>query len=131
MVEDSLAADAKDLTVYYDGACPLCSIEIAHYKRQVGAEALHFVDASDPAADLGEGLSQSVALKRFHVRDSSGVLVSGARGFTRIWQVLPRWRWAARVARVPGALALLVLLYRAFLPIRPFLSRLVARFKQT
>lgn len=117
----------QDLTVYYDGACPLCSIEIAHYKRQKGAEALHFVDASDPASDLGEGLTREAALSRFHVRDASGTLVSGAKGFTRIWQTLPRWRPLARLARLPGLTPLLELLYRGFLPIRPTLSHLVAR----
>ena len=115
------------LTVYYDGACPLCSIEIAHYKRQKGSEALTFVDASDPDSDLGEGLTQEAAMRRFHVRDDTGTLVSGAKGFTRIWQVLPRWRPVAFVARLPGITPLLELAYRGFLPVRPYLSRLVAR----
>ena len=95
------------LTVYFDGACPLCTLEISHYKHQKGADNLCFVDASSEA-DLGADLPQNVALGRFHVRDEDGALVSGARAFTRIWAVLPRWRWAARLARLPGAMQLLV-----------------------
>ncbi len=116
----------KELTIYYDGACPLCSMEIAHYKRQEGAEKLNFVDAAQ-TADLGDDLSRDAALRRFHVRDQGGQLVSGAAGFTRIWAILPRWRWAARLARLPGVTPLLELGYRAFLPLRPTLARLAAR----
>jgi predicted DCC family thiol-disulfide oxidoreductase YuxK len=115
------------LTVYYDGACPLCSIEIAHYRRQTGSDKLRFVDASDPRCTLGDDLSREEALKRFHVRDPSGALISGAAGFARIWAVLPRWRWAVRVAALPGVTPLLEALYRGFLPIRPALSRLAGR----
>lgn len=115
------------LTVYFDGACPLCSIEIAHYKRQTGAEALRFVDVSDPTSDPGPDLPREAAMKRFHVRKPDGELTSGARGFTLIWRALPRWRWAARLAALPGVTPSLELAYRTFLPIRPYLSRLIGK----
>jgi predicted DCC family thiol-disulfide oxidoreductase YuxK len=116
----------EKLTVYYDGACPLCTIEIDHYKRQAGSENLCFVDASS-TGELGDDLSKDAALSRFHIRDENGRLVSGAAGFARIWAVLPRWQWAARLARLPGVTPLLELAYRAFLPLRPALARLAAR----
>ncbi len=121
------AEQPPDLLVYYDGACPLCRAEIAHYRRQEGAERLAFVDASDAACQPGPGLDRAAALARFHVRDREGRLVSGAAGFVRIWAVLPRWRWAARLARLPGAAALLEAGYRGFLPLRPGLAWLVRR----
>lgn len=124
-------SNQSDLTVYYDGSCPLCSIEIALYKRQAGAERIQFVDAAKPDATLGADLSQDQAMRRFHVRDTAGQLVSGAAGFARIWAILPRWRWAARIARLPGVVPFLEVLYRGFLPIRPFLSRLVGRLSRT
>ncbi|WP_438991797.1 thiol-disulfide oxidoreductase DCC family protein [Lentibacter sp.] len=118
---------APELTVYYDGNCPLCSLEIDHYKRQSGAEALCFVDASSLTADLGGDLGRDTALSRFHVRNAKGELLSGARGFVAIWSVLPRWRWAAGFARWPAVTPLLELAYRGFLPLRPWLARILAR----
>lgn len=118
---------AADLTVYYDGSCPLCSIEIGHYAACRGAQRLRFVDVSAPGADPGPGLAQEAALRRFHVRRADGRLLSGARAFAAIWAVLPGWRLAARLAALPGVTPVLEAGYRAFLPLRPALSRIAAR----
>jgi predicted DCC family thiol-disulfide oxidoreductase YuxK len=108
------------LTVYYDGACPVCSREIAVYRRQVGAEQCVWVDASicDESA-LGEGLSRGSALARFHVRRANGELVDGMRGFTILWRALPRLAWAARIASIGPLPLLLDAAYRVFLWVRP------------
>lgn len=126
MIDRAAAVEAPELTVYFDGACPLCTLEIGHYKRQEGAQNLCFVDASG-SADLGKDLSRETALSRFHIRDAEGQLVSGARGFVAIWAKLPRWRWAAKLASLPAATPLLELAYRGFLPLRPWLARLAAK----
>lgn len=117
----------KTLTIYYDGACPLCSMEIAQYRKEAGAEALCFVDASAKDCDLGQGLTRETALARFHLRDEAGQLISGARAFAHLWAALPRWRWAARLARLPGLLPFMELGYRGFLRVRPLLARMASR----
>ena len=130
MVEDRGKTDGTgsnpELTVYFDGSCPLCTAEIGHYAACRGAERLRFVDVSAPGADPGPGLTSEAALRRFHVRRADGRLLSGAGAFAAIWALLPGWRLAARVAALPGVLRLVELGYRAFLPIRPVLSRLAA-----
>lgn len=118
------------VTVYYDGACPLCRAEIGHYKACRGADAVSFVDVSQPDADAGADLPREAALARFHVRDAHGRLVSGAAGFATLWSVLPGWRPAARIARLPVIRGILELAYRGFLPVRPYLARMVGRLSK-
>ncbi|WP_206539606.1 DCC1-like thiol-disulfide oxidoreductase family protein [Ruegeria sp. ANG-S4] len=122
----SAKADQACTTVYYDGSCPLCSVEIGHYAACEGSDGLHFVDVSNSDVRLGDDLTRQEAMGRFHVRLADGKLVSGARGFTELWGALPKWRWLARVARLPGILPLLELAYRCFLPLRPMISRIAS-----
>lgn len=117
----------EKLTVYYDGACPLCTAEIGHYETREGADRLRFVNVAEPDARIGPELDPDTALRRFHVRRPDGTLLSGAEALTEIWDTLPGWRWLARLARVPGVPWLLEGGYRLFLPIRPTLSRIAAR----
>jgi predicted DCC family thiol-disulfide oxidoreductase YuxK len=127
MTDSRTAPAAAELTVYHDGSCPLCAMEIAHYAAQEGADRLDFVDVSAPGAEPGTGLTRAAALRRFHVRRADGTLLSGAAAFAEIWRTLPKWRIAGRIAAVPGVTAVLEGLYRLFLPLRPALARLVAR----
>jgi len=113
--------------IYYDGACPLCTIEIAHYQKQDGAENLCFRDVSRADETPGADLTREQALARFHIRQEDGTLVSGATAFVAIWDDLPKWRWAARVARLPLVLPMMEIGYRLFLPLRPALAWIVRR----
>ncbi len=114
-------------TVFFDGSCSLCRAEIEYYQRTDQDRTLCFVEISEAGAVLPEGVTQERAMKRFHVRSSDGRVLSGAAAFVEIWTGLPGWRWAARVASLPGALAALEWGYRSFLPVRPFISRLFGR----
>lgn len=117
-------------TVYFDGSCPLCRAEIGYYRRQDQAGSLCFVDVSQSAAATPQGVTHQRAMERFHVRASDGRVVSGAAAFVEVWTRLPQWRWAARVASLPGALAVLEFGYRMFLPVRPIISRLFGRVRR-
>ena len=117
------ADDASKTTVYFDGSCPLCAAEIRHYRSRQGSDALRFVDVSRPEAETGADLTVSSAMRRLHVRLADGRLVSGAAAFAAIWSTLPGFRAIAWFARRPGVLAVLEIGYRAFLPIRPVISK--------
>lgn len=106
-------------TVYFDGACPVCSREVAMYRRQPGADGLQWIDVAQCSpAELGAGLTRPAAMARLHLRRADGSLVSGARAFTGMWQALPRWAWLGRaLGRGPG-LWLLEASYRGFLIVR-------------
>ena len=109
------------LTVYYDGACPLCRAELGHYTRRDRDGRLDLVDVSKEGAALPEGLTSQKAKARFHVRAPDGRLASGAAAFAEIWARVPGWGWAARAARLPGVMPVLELAYRGFLKVRPAL----------
>lgn len=122
-----MAPDPSQSTIYFDGSCPLCQAEIGYYRSKDHAGALCFVDVSKTGAVTPEGISRQRAMARFHVRASDGRVLSGAAAFVEVWKRLPRWRWAARAASLPGALPALELGYRLFLPVRPVISRLFGR----
>ena len=117
----------KEITVFYDGACPLCAREIGFYKRRDGADRVEWRDVSASATDeVGPGLSRDQALARLHVLDSEGHLVSGGAAFARLWQALPGFRVLGRLFRYPPLAWALERAYVAFLRIRPRLQALVA-----
>lgn len=127
-------ASEKDLSVYYDGGCPLCRAEIDHYRQCAGADRLTFIDVGRAALApaLGPDLKRDAALRRFHVRAADGQLVSGAAAFARLWRSLPGWRWLGRLIdlRILGVRPVLPIAeaaYRLSLPLRPRLARMVAR----
>jgi predicted DCC family thiol-disulfide oxidoreductase YuxK len=107
------------LTVYYDGGCPVCTCEIGFYQRRSGAGRIRWVNlAQCEDRDLGLGLSREAADARLHARWPDGQLVSGARAFAALWQTLPAFRLAGRVATLPGIVHLLEWGYRGFLKVR-------------
>lgn len=116
-----------ELTIYFDGSCPLCRREIALYRRLPAADRLLWVDVS-AGQSLGEGLSCEAALRRFHVRDAHGRLWSGGAAFARLWRTLPGWRWPGWLFALAPMSWLLEGAYRAFLPLRPRLQQLARRW---
>jgi predicted DCC family thiol-disulfide oxidoreductase YuxK len=107
-------------TVYFDGACPLCSKEIAHYQQCRGAETIDWVDVSQcEESELGPQLQRSQALAQLHARDTNGNLVFGAAAFVMLWQQLPALRWLSVYLKQPWMLWVLNRLYQVFLILRP------------
>jgi predicted DCC family thiol-disulfide oxidoreductase YuxK len=103
------------LTVFFDGGCPLCSKEIAHYRGLRGAERIQWLDVTDGTLDLSPyGLDRLAVIKEFHVLDADGELHIGADGFLTLWAALPRYRWLYRVVSLLGLAPLLRRAYRRF-----------------
>ena len=116
------------LTVYFDGACPLCAREIGAYQTCRGADQIDWVDVSaTPGNMLADDLTKDAALVRFHVRRADGALVSGGAAFADLWANLPALRWVGWVfARKPFSV-LIAWAYNIFLPLRPWLQKLARR----
>ena len=98
--------------VFFDGGCPLCMREVAHYRRLDSNRALVWIDITrEPEQLEAHGLTLNSAMAYFHVLDSSGTWRRGAWGFHEIWSHLPYYR---RLARLLSLLKLLPLLDRAY-----------------
>lgn len=110
---------SRALTVYFDGACPVCAREVAVYRRLAGADSIDWVDASRCDQDaLGSGLDRPAALARLHVRRRDGSLVHGAAAFAELWRLLPALSWLGRVASLPPMRFVLDVAYGLFLRVR-------------
>jgi len=121
-------ANPPDLTVFYDGTCPLCRAEMGVYRNCTGADRIAFVDVADaPDGVVVPGLDKADALKRFHVRGADGIILSGAAGFAALWLTLPRWRWVGRFLLHPAVAPVAEIAYRGFLVVRPGLQWIARR----
>jgi predicted DCC family thiol-disulfide oxidoreductase YuxK len=120
MTQTSSPPATADLTVFFDGSCPLCRSEIGLYRTCAGADRVAFVDvAAAEAGNVASCLDKTSALARFHVQTADGQLHSGAAGFAQLWLTLPGWRWLGRITMLPGIRTFAEAAYRGFLYIRP------------
>lgn len=111
----SLAEAPARPVVFYDGACPLCRREIAHYRRIDRSGGLDWIDAASDAETLARyGLSIERAMAELHILDTTGAWCRGLDAFITIWTHLPPYRWLARLASLPGLNQALAVAYRHF-----------------
>ncbi len=90
--------------VYYDDACEICAGEIGHYRQEAKRHGLGIAfhglsGESEALADYG--LCEYDMKRRLYVYDADGRLVSGIDAMATIWAVIPKYRWAARLVRLP------------------------------
>ncbi len=82
--------------LFYDGGCPLCRREIAHYRRLDRERRILWVDIHrDPAALAPYGIDATEAMRRIHAIDEEGTPISGVAAFAVVWRHLPGYRWLA------------------------------------
>jgi predicted DCC family thiol-disulfide oxidoreductase YuxK len=118
----------SQLTVWHDGACPLCRREIALMRRLDRAGAISFVDASEPGSACPA--DRAALLARFHARED-GRMLSGAAAFAAMWRAIPTLRPLGLAARNPLVLAGLERAYRVFLRLRPSLQVVARKLERT
>jgi predicted DCC family thiol-disulfide oxidoreductase YuxK len=119
----------EDITVMFDGSCPLCQREIAVYQSLAPLKTVSWLDVSADTSGIST-TEQLHYMARFHVRLKDGRLLSGAAAFVALWLAMPGWRWLGRFGQLPGVTPVLELTYRGFLHLRPFLQRWARRLDQ-
>ncbi|WP_216904392.1 thiol-disulfide oxidoreductase DCC family protein [Synechococcus sp. CCY 9618] len=73
-----------ELTLLFDGACPLCLREVRTLRRRdEGRGRLAFVDVDDPAyePDLHAGITYAQAMGRMHAIDADGQVIRDVEVF--------------------------------------------------
>jgi predicted DCC family thiol-disulfide oxidoreductase YuxK len=86
-----------DATLYFDGACPLCSAEIDRL-QQVCDGSLVAVDIHDPGVAAAEDVD--ALLRTLHYVTASGERLTGLDANVAAWQHT-RWGFAWRWLRWP------------------------------
>lgn len=119
-VNNDASGNTAEVTVWFDGDCPLCVREISLMRRLDRRRAIEFVDVTG-----GQGcpIDQQRLLERFHAREQDGELVSGAAAFAAMWRAIPLLRPLGLAAQWQPMQQLLEMLYLQFLRIRPRLQR--------
>ena len=84
-------------TLYFDGACPLCSAEINRL-QQVGDGSLCAVDIHDPSVSATEDVN--ALLRTLHYVGADGERLTGLDANVAAWQHT-RWGFAWRWLRWP------------------------------
>ena len=120
-----LCMEHSETTVIYNGACPICSREIAGYRSHAARHDLpiRFTDLN--SADLARwDLTADQAARRLYV-EQDGQLLSGVPAFALLWARMPGFRWLARLVRLPGVRWVAAVVYDRVLA--PLLYRMHTR----
>lgn len=115
--------DASQVTVWYDGGCPLCVREIALMKRLDRDDNIRIIDVDDDGATCP--IDRDLLLRRFHAREGEdGELLDGAAAFAAMWRATPTFRPLGLLARNRAVLWVLERMYSLFLLVRPAMQRM-------
>ncbi|MGE0644834.1 MAG: thiol-disulfide oxidoreductase DCC family protein [Nitrospira sp.] len=99
------------LTVFFDGACPICAREIAFMRRQDKHQRLIFRDfAPSDFDETSAGFSSSQLGQVIHAQWANGRVIKGVEVFQAMWEAVG-WRVLVTLSRVSF---LEPLLYRAY-----------------
>ena len=97
--------------VLFNDQCPVCSFVIRHYERysKEAGLPLRFDDLN--TCNVAKwGITEDMAARRLHVLHNK-TLFTGMSAFLILWNQMPRYRWLARVAGLPGIFQFLSFAY--------------------
>ena len=85
MYLESLKTITEKLTIYYDGACPLCLAEIHFLKHHNHKNLLNFINLHDLDSSSAE-LNCELAMKTIHGRLGDSKIITGPRVFQEAYK---------------------------------------------
>ncbi len=113
------------ISVFYDGACPICTREINYYEKLDSNRNVNWVDITKTDKEMiTSGLTKSQALARFHIMAEDGRLYSGGTAFAKLWTQLPYFKYLGYLFQYPPMSWILDIVYVIFLRVRPAIQSL-------
>jgi uncharacterized protein (TIGR01777 family) len=100
--------------VYFNGDCPVCRSEMAHYASLCATERpqIRFTDAMQQSDDLVAcGLRVEHLKRRVYLRDAEGRMLSGMPALIHLWSRIPKYRLLADFLTLPVIRPLSALVY--------------------
>ena len=104
----------RDVTVFFDGECPLCRREIAVLRKLDRRKRIDFVDITSEEFDASDlGTSHAALMAEIHGRSADGSIIKGVEVFRQLYAAVgfSRIVW---LTRLPGVAQVLNLSYRVF-----------------
>ena len=120
----------KNLTVYFDGDCPMCSREVSLYKKQKGAADISLIDVTKaPLDSLPSNVSREALLEKLHVSDKEGNFYIGGNAFLKLWENLTYFRVLSKILSLTPFSWLTNKAYDRFLVFRLRLKNFFRKFE--
>lgn len=111
------------LTLFYDGACPLCQAEMERLMRRNRHGRLRFVDAAAASFDAGQyGLARADFMRVLHAQCADGRMLRGVDAIRLAYRAAG-FHLIATLLRMPGIRHLAEWLYPRIARRRYTLSR--------
>jgi predicted DCC family thiol-disulfide oxidoreductase YuxK len=77
------------LSIFFDGACGVCSTEISYY-RSIADQRVEFVDIAAIDFDAERfGKTIGEFQEKLHARTADGQYFTGVEAFRQLWEALP------------------------------------------
>lgn len=102
-------------TLFFDGGCPLCQKEIAHYQKLDSDARVEWIDITQDRDRLASlDLSYQQTMRYIHGVTSEGEIQKGVSAFVMVWNELPYYRWLAKIVTALKLQSALDFLYLRF-----------------
>ena len=90
------------ITVFYDGACPLCTKEVAKWRKAPFTCPVEWFDINGQEdALIRQGIDPHAALVELHTKTKDGVIRTSIDSYVLLLSQLPRWRWVGSLMNLP------------------------------
>ena len=112
------------LTLFYDGFCPLCVKEMETLRRHDKDERIALIDIQTDAIHDYPSIDVKEASRILHAIDQQGNLVLGLDATHQAWKLVGKG-WLYAPLRLPGVRVIADWLYLRFANNRYFISKLL------